>query len=155
MRPWICQQNECYITIVTDLVVMMSFYKLNYKRYIYCGIIGGSRGHCRHAPPQWDPILSILHTIPPKAPMSELGTSPPMGWHPANGKSWIRHWVCFYRLVMISIKWSETAQKNTLARADVIVTQLLRYHMPLLYFVCNHLITSVFIHYYWAKLRKV
>ena len=48
--------------------------------------------------------------------------------------------VCIYRLVMISIKWSETAQKNTLASADVIVTQLLCYYMPLLYFVCNHLI---------------
>ena len=59
--------------------------------------------------------------------------------------------VCIYRLVMISIKWSETAQRNALASADVIaksfvldslviVTQLLRYHMPLLYFVCNHLI---------------
>ena len=45
-----------------------------------------------------------------------------------------------YRLVMISIKWSETAQKNALASTDVIVTQLLCYHMPLLYFVCNHLI---------------
>ena len=32
-----------------------------------------------------------------------------------------------YRIVMISIKWSETAQKNALASADVIVTQLLRY----------------------------
>ena len=41
---------------------------------------------------------------------------------------------------MISIKWSETAQKNALASADVIVTQLLRDHMSLLYFVCNHLI---------------
>ena len=41
--------------------------------------------------------------------------------------------VCVYRLVMTSIKWSETAQKNALASADVIVTQLLRYHMPLLY----------------------
>ena len=45
-----------------------------------------------------------------------------------------------YRLVMISIKWSKTAQKNALVSADVIVTQLLRYHMPLLYFVRNHLI---------------
>ena len=52
--------------------------------------------------------------------------------------------VCTYRLVMTSIKWSETAQKNTLDGRDVIVTQLLRYHMPLLYFVCNHLI-SLFI----------
>ena len=51
--------------------------------------------------------------------------------------------VCIYRLVMISIKWSETAQKNALVSADVIVTQLLRYHMPLLYFVCNHLIFIV------------
>ena len=32
------------------------------------------------------------------------------------------------------------SSKNTLASVDVIVTQLLRYHMPLLYFVCNHLI---------------
>ena len=48
--------------------------------------------------------------------------------------------VCFYRSVMISIKLSETAQKNALASADVIVTQLLCYHMPLLYFVCNHLV---------------
>ena len=48
--------------------------------------------------------------------------------------------VCMYRLVKISIKWSETAQKNALANVDIIVTQLLRYHMPLLYFVCNHLI---------------
>ena len=39
-----------------------------------------------------------------------------------------------------SIKWSETAQKNALASADVIVTQLLRYYMLLLYFVYNHLI---------------
>ena len=31
------------------------------------------------------------------------------------------------------------SSKNALARLDVIVTQLLRYHMPLLYFVCNHL----------------
>ena len=30
--------------------------------------------------------------------------------------------------------------ENALASTDVIVTQLLRYHMPLLYFVCNHLI---------------
>ena len=45
-----------------------------------------------------------------------------------------------YRLVMISIKSSETAQKNALASMDVIVTQLLRYHMPLLYFICNYLI---------------
>ena len=37
-------------------------------------------------------------------------------------------------------QWSETAQKNALASMDVIVTQLLRYHMPLLYFVWNHLI---------------
>ena len=40
--------------------------------------------------------------------------------------------VCTYRLVMISIKWSDTAPKNTLASAHVIVTQLLCYHMPLL-----------------------
>ena len=32
--------------------------------------------------------------------------------------------VCIYHLVMISIKWSETAQKNALASVDVIVTQL-------------------------------
>ena len=32
------------------------------------------------------------------------------------------------------------SSKNALASADVIVTQLLRYHIPLLYFVCNHLI---------------
>ena len=51
--------------------------------------------------------------------------------------------VCIYRLVMISIKWSETAQKNALASTDIIVTQLLRYHMPLLYFACNHLILTV------------
>ena len=44
---------------------------------------------------------------------------------------------------MISIKWSETAQKNTLASADVTVTQLLRYHMLLLYFMCKHLIDDV------------
>ena len=31
------------------------------------------------------------------------------------------------------------SSKNALASADVIVTQLLCYHMPLLYFVCNHL----------------
>ena len=48
--------------------------------------------------------------------------------------------VCTYRLVMISIKWSETTQKNALASTDVIVTQLLHCHMPLFYFVCNHLI---------------
>ena len=48
-----------------------------------------------------------------------------------------------YSLVMISIKWSETAQKNALASAKVIVTQLLRCHMPLLYFVCNHLIYQI------------
>ena len=54
--------------------------------------------------------------------------------------------VCIYRLVLISIKWSETAQKNALARADIIVTQLLRYHMPLLYFVCNHLIKQFPLH---------
>ena len=47
--------------------------------------------------------------------------------------------VCIYHLVMISIKWSETAQKNALAGTDIIVTQLLHYRMPLL-FVCNHLI---------------
>ena len=41
---------------------------------------------------------------------------------------------------MISIKWSETAPKYALASADIIVTQLLCYHMPLLYFVCSHLI---------------
>ena len=52
--------------------------------------------------------------------------------------------VCTYRLVMISIKWSETAQENALASADIIVTQLLHYHMPLLYFVCNHLIVVLF-----------
>ena len=34
------------------------------------------------------------------------------------------------------------SSKNALASADVIVTQLLRYNMPLLYFVCNHLITK-------------
>ena len=51
--------------------------------------------------------------------------------------------VCIYRLVMISIKWSETAQKNTLASTDVTVTQLLCYHMLLLYFVCNHLILLI------------
>ena len=51
--------------------------------------------------------------------------------------------VCTYRLVMISIKWFETAQKNALASTDVIVTQLLCYHMPLLYFICNHLITVI------------
>ena len=33
--------------------------------------------------------------------------------------------VCIYRLVMISIKWSETAQKNALASTDTIVTQSL------------------------------
>ena len=48
--------------------------------------------------------------------------------------------LCIYRLVMISIKWSETAQNNAPANEDIIVTQSLRYHMPLLYFVCNHLI---------------
>ena len=52
--------------------------------------------------------------------------------------------VCIYRLVMISIKWAETAQKNALASIDVIVTQLRRYHMLLLYFVCNHLIIQLF-----------
>ena len=51
--------------------------------------------------------------------------------------------VCIYHLVMISIKWSETAQKNALASMDVIVTQLLCYHIPLLYFICNHLIYNV------------
>ena len=34
----------------------------------------------------------------------------------------------------------QDSSKNALASVDVIVTQLLRYHMPLLYFVCNHLI---------------
>ena len=47
--------------------------------------------------------------------------------------------VCKYRFMMMSIKWSETAPKNALASTDVIVTQLLRYHMPLLYCI-NHLI---------------
>ena len=35
------------------------------------------------------------------------------------------------------------SSKNALASTDAIVTQLLRYHMPLLYFVCNHLIVYV------------
>ena len=39
-------------------------------------------------------------------------------------------------------QWSETAQKNALASVDVIVTQLLHYHLSLLYFVCNHLIVT-------------
>ena len=56
-----------------------------------------------------------------------------------------------YHLVMISIKWSETAEKNALASVDVIVTQLLRYHMPLLYFVCNHLISLCDDNDIWSK----
>ena len=53
--------------------------------------------------------------------------------------------VCF--LVAVCIPLSDDkhqivrdSSKNALASADIIVTQLLRYHMPLLYFVCNHLI---------------
>ena len=36
---------------------------------------------------------------------------------------------------MISIKWSETAQKSALASTDIIVTKLLHYHMPLFFFL--------------------
>ena len=38
---------------------------------------------------------------------------------------------------------AQDSSKNALASADVIVTQLLCYHMLLLYFVCNHLINYV------------
>ena len=38
------------------------------------------------------------------------------------------------------------SSKNALARMDIIVTQLLRYHMPLLYFICTHLILDSLCH---------
>ena len=34
MRPWKCQQDGYYITMVTEVVPVMSFYKLH-NRYIY------------------------------------------------------------------------------------------------------------------------
>ena len=42
-----------------------------------CFVIGGSRGLCRHAPPQQHPILSFLHMFLPKS--THIG-----GWHPPN-----------------------------------------------------------------------
>ena len=42
------------------------------------------------AAPQQDPILSFSHVFSRKAYVSEVG-APPTGWHPPNGKSWIRH----------------------------------------------------------------
>ena len=52
-----------------------------------------------------------------------------------------------FRLIAVCIPLSDDkhqmvrdSSKKAVASADVIVTQLLCYHMPLLYFVCNHLI---------------
>ena len=67
--------------------------------------------------------------------------------------------VCIYCIVMISIKWSKTAKRNALASMDVIVAQLLHYHMPLLYFVCNHLIiircVAKLVLYGWVIIRDI
>ena len=78
----------------------------------------------------WLPGFKMVH----KLEISSLG-SPDL--KPGRFQVWAQHIYCS---VMISIKWSETAPKNALASMDIIVTQLLCYHMSLLYFVCNHLI---------------
>ena len=54
--------------------------------------IGGSRGgHRRRMPPQQDQFLSFLHTFLLKSVRIRGWHPSPMGRHPPNGKSWIRH----------------------------------------------------------------
>ena len=72
----------------------------DWKTKIYKTLIGSatyideSRGCHRHSP-QWDPILSFLHTFLPKSARVGGLCHPPMAWRPPTGNTGSTTDMCF------------------------------------------------------------